>query len=129
MNCDKKFLGCCRLEAGGYLLGLIHAGASVAVMVLYLNHLDRIDLSVWILTCGFIFWCFHFAASVLLVVGTAKVNEILKFSSKIQNFLNLAKINFYRPIHHLVHDDFHIHRYVCCILCARGSRVGAESVS
>lgn len=130
MNCDKKFLGCCQLEAAGYSLGLIHAGASVAAMVLFLNHMERLELNLWILACGFVFWCFHFAASVLLIVGTAKVKNFFKFASKFHEISqNLAKIDLHRSIHHPLHDNFHIYRHVCCILRARGSRIRAEVVS
>lgn len=73
MNCDKKFLGSLRLETGGYALGLLHSGASIAALVLFLNHLDRINVQLWIILVGIGFWCFHFTASVMLVVGTAKV--------------------------------------------------------
>ena len=89
MNCDKKFLGCCQLEAAGYALGLINAGASVAAMVLFLNHMERLEINLWILSCGFVFWCFHFVASVLLIVGTAKVKNSLNFR---QNFMKFLKI-------------------------------------
>ncbi|KAL7012017.1 hypothetical protein ACKWTF_014572 [Chironomus riparius] len=73
MNCDKKFLFTLRLETGGYALGLLHSGASVAVLVLYLNHLQRFShVPVWwVLVLG-VFWVFHFVASVMLLIGTAK---------------------------------------------------------
>lgn len=79
MNCDKKFLGTLRLETGGYALGLLHFGGSIAVLVLYLNHLERIHLQLWMVIVGVLFWIFHFFASVLLVIGTAKVGKICIF--------------------------------------------------
>ena len=75
MNCDKKFLFTFRLETGGYALGLLHSGASVAVLVLYLNHLNRFsDVPLLCMLSSGAFLVFHFVSSVMLLIGTAKVS-------------------------------------------------------
>jgi len=87
MNCDKKFLFTLRLETGGYTLGLLHSGASVVVLVLYLNHLQTFsDVPVWCVLGAGVFWIFHFVSSVMLLIGTAKVGYLGSVGSNLLNF-------------------------------------------
>jgi hypothetical protein len=83
MNCDKKFLGCLRLETGGYALSLLHFGGSVIALVLYLNNLDRIHVNLWMTVSGLLFWTFHICAAILLLIGTNKVSFFLGIDTSI----------------------------------------------